>query len=786
MADPTRVSTPWGKPLRLAVLISVCLTVIVIVALFVAAAVASRRPKTDVKRQGKDGFSLALVLGMAALSSLFLALCLKLLVLYWPSQTCREYLGEKATSSSAGVTLFSPLNPNVNANECGSEGVACDITRGQVCVSGTCVCSYSGTTYCPTIGCVDLLHSDTSCGTCGNACTDGFTCNNGTCVCIGDAVCGGSCVDLYTNSSHCGDCGSACPPGQSCVNARCAVTAPPVDTNTDPLNCGTRNNLCTGSSAQCCDGVCSDRTSDLNHCGDCFTDCEQMPGMATATSPACCYGHCTDRDIDPSNCGECGLACPVGMVCVGGECFALGTNANCSSAGDACGSSATCINGTCVAITDDRNCGTSNQNCLETFGPNGHCVCTRYGSTGVCVQKSCVDGENDMRYCESRILGTQNLFVSYYRPDGVNPNTLVSACMSPAAYEYAMTQCQSLGLASDPLSKTGLPCTGVSFSLSALAGIGYILGLPPQNGCPDYTRANAGGALCCDGKVVDPTTNSFHCGSCTNDCSLTGFVSPICREGICVDRETNNKYCGMLEVACAPNQLCVDGNCTSQSSNNTNASCYSESEGKVITCAGGTLQGCCAGECRFYSLDPLACGGCGPQYRCAFGNVCRNGVCLDLRNNPGNCGGNGPCFFEETIYGAASVCVGNSCEYIHTDTNCAFYGDDCTTSMPGGICVPNTLVSGGWECASSLFDSKHCGGSAGNFVNCGAGNQCINGTCVGATTAACGPSGAPCPSGSNWKCCAGGCTNTNIDPNHCGSCGSVCLNEKVCTGGVCV
>ncbi len=72
--------------------------------------------------------------------------------------------------------------------------------------------------------CVDIYTDAANCGACGNACTGGNVCANGTCTqsCpVGETACGASCRDLQTDVASCGACGKACGPGQSCNAGVC-------------------------------------------------------------------------------------------------------------------------------------------------------------------------------------------------------------------------------------------------------------------------------------------------------------------------------------------------------------------------------------------------------------------------------------------------------------------------------------------------------------------------------------------------------------------------------------
>lgn len=283
------------------------------------------------------------------------------------------------------------VNLMTDDDHCGSCGVNCtDAANGIVsCENGACVIAscdqwFEDCNDDPNDGCeANLLLSD-NCGSCGNACDA----SNGTPTCEsvnGMFVCGiqtcesgfedcnldpsdGCEVNTNTDLENCGSCGNVCsfPYAISvCTDGTCEIDrcllnnrdcnldpsdGCEVNTNMDPLNCGSCGNVCgnvpNGTSA-CSSGRCvinhcvpgyrdcngyyndgceTDVTDDVYNCGACRNLCmDAWHGTGTCTNGTCgiaChdgYANCsgpypgdceTHIDIDPNNCGSCGNVCP--------------------------------------------------------------------------------------------------------------------------------------------------------------------------------------------------------------------------------------------------------------------------------------------------------------------------------------------------------------------------------------------------------------------------------------------------------------------------------------------
>jgi len=276
----------------------------------------------------------------------------------------------------------------------------------------------------------------------------------GLIFCQMKSSCDGKCTDTKTDPANCGSCGNQCSAGEPCTDGSCGIICPLglsecregscVDTNADSENCGTCGNICMPGD-HCCSGVCVNLRTDNNNCGRCGISCGAgstcRPTNEPSPSPvASCLYNCNGgyyAKDDRLNCGmgwngQCGKVCSDGYVCsdyvwANGQvkstgkydcvqCAAWGStpmtqcgndckdllqdNDNCGSCGNRCSGQETCCKGKCIDLTNDfYNCGSCGHGCWPgQVCSNGWCEATCASGFTNCNGK-CVDLNSDRLNC---------------------------------------------------------------------------------------------------------------------------------------------------------------------------------------------------------------------------------------------------------------------------------------------------------------------------------------------------------------------------------------------------
>ncbi len=247
-----------------------------------------------------------------------------------------------------------------------------------------------------------------------------------------------------------------------------------------------------------------------------------------------------------------------------------------------------------------------------------------------------------------------------------------------------------------------------------------------------------------DGCEVDVLVDPNNCGACGNKCAadqpcLKGKCgcppNQIFCDGMCVDPKSDDFNCGGCGIVCdLPKDACDPlptnagygckaGTCGHLKCGGFSRDCNDDMAGD--TCKS---DGCEVDDVR---TDKNNCGGCGikciGQQECVdegngpecavpctrFGKVlCPNtGMCTDLLNDPANCGGCGA-FCANAGPHQVRSCKKGLCDY-----ECEPGYADCNGNTADG-CETNLMANPG-----------HCG-SCGNRCDIGAGQPCVEGTCL--------------------------------------------------------
>jgi hypothetical protein len=175
------------------------------------------------------------------------------------------------------------VDPGFDSNHCGGCGNVCPTAEGGApsCDGGSCGDPCNGAEICAG-ACTDTFNSNEHCGACNNRCTDGTTCQGGTCACENGAT------DLTSDVENCGRCGNVCPAleggNRECSEGRCADAC--------------------GGELNACGDACVNLVTDENHCGVCDNACAEY---ASREPPVRNFVRETEVQVEDQNCtgGDC-------------------------------------------------------------------------------------------------------------------------------------------------------------------------------------------------------------------------------------------------------------------------------------------------------------------------------------------------------------------------------------------------------------------------------------------------------------------------------------------------
>jgi hypothetical protein len=149
--------------------------------------------------------------------------------------------------------------------------------------------------------CTDLSADPASCGSCGNACAAGQTCDQGKCdvLCVGGTVrCHGACIDPTSDPSNCGACDLVCPADKKlCAASTCSKTCEKGQTRCDAD---------AGAGGDAGAAYCATTETDRSNCGTC--------GHVCTTNQSCVAGACKDLCVGPARVGDVFSPSMVGCV----------------------------------------------------------------------------------------------------------------------------------------------------------------------------------------------------------------------------------------------------------------------------------------------------------------------------------------------------------------------------------------------------------------------------------------------------------------------------------------
>ena len=317
----------------------------------------------------------------------------------------------------------------------------------------------------------------------------------------------------------------------------------------------------------------------------------------------------------------------------------------------------------------------------------------------------------------------------------------------------------------------------------------------------------------CEAKTscIDPNTHYYdgacipnnleNCGQHAYACAanIAGWINGECKEGKCEATKCDTGY-ELIDGRCEARTSCTDpnthyynGECIKNDMDNCgkhNNKCSDITGWANGTCKEGV---CTPSDCQTgYHLDAGSCvaddnNNCGRVNNpCGLGEVCTQGECQD------NCGSGEVRCEKDGIVSCANP--NTSTTYCGADETCSKYevcqnGQACVdkkcvqtacTKENETLCV----VSGETKCIAIHSDNdEHCGAcnlkcSDRSMANASS-TTCLNGQCqytCATDYTNCGTSTVPnCIKKENLK----------NDPNNCGTCGTKCNADELCSNGTC-
>ena len=464
-----------------------------------------------------------------------------------------------------------------------------------------------------------------------------------------------------------------------------------------------------------------------------------------------CFGaSCVAIDLssDPNNCGAFGLRCPPPSLCLSGDCYDPATGPP-DFFGDA-GEGMVCSHDGCLLSSCDA--GSEGLACELPDDYAGFCC------AGVCAYA----------YHDSQNCGGCGV---------VCPGVCSWGLCEPFA-----TVCDDAhgGFPCALDGGAGVCCSGTCSDLRDPAHCGDCeTACPVGAECVGYCAAPDGDWAPCASESDCPPGDKCLGGVCSRSCDAHsdydpcynddgGFFSDVCCGSLCVDLRTDAKNCGLCGLACSAGAVCVNGGCAVLGACERSGPCL---------LGDGALGGCCGSICVDLQNDPDNCGVCGASVvagsscgpasppcvhdaDCRGGRVCLSGDCLSFSCAEGDL----YCALDAGGRPIDGMCCGLACVGYNDPDNCGSCNQVCPTVDPD---------SGVWFVTG-------CENSAGQ--GCPAGSSCLTFSedfgifrCFRASCAA-DSDGQQCAFGPNLfgVCCGGRCADQSKDPGNCGACGAAC------------
>ena len=725
------------------------------------------------------------------------------------------------------------LDQQCLANTCSGAGT-CDDSSGVV----ACACD-TGYLGAACESCAGGYHRNAENACVADvACTAGYCGDHGTCVdTSGLPVC--TCAAGYTGLT-CGACYPGCHDdgngdcvldqqclANSCSGAgTCDVLLGVVVCTCDTGYTATACESCAGGYHRNIENACVvDLSCTDGYCGDHGT-CEDMSGL-----PVCgCeigYGGQLCELCLPGYHDDGSGACVLDLQCLANSCSGAGT---CSA-----------TSGVVVCACNTGYMGAACESCAGGYHRNAEnaCVADVACTVGYCGDHgTCVD-TSGLPVCTCAIGYTGEHCDSCY--PGYEVNFITGTCLIPCNH---WTQIRCGGVCINPRDDANCGACGNDCGdlMCNQVGMTFVCDCPrnyPNLQCEDVCanvetdEANCGacGVACAPGE----TCINGHCVMIDNDpCGGPCWDDHVCCEGSCwwvpgFLHWGDPNHCGACGIACAPDEWCEWGHCTSGDDPCASVTCGAHEQciwGECFCSPGHAL---CGGVCRDVVNDEDHCGDC--DHPCEAGERCVAGTCQvenagacvpgcesaevccavtgfdpecvtenAFLSNPEHCGGCGQrCVTDEACHQGHCACPhwpGATCDGACVNLSSNEHCGDCGVTCPGAEqCTGNgiwyecmchdTICSG--QCVRLESDEANCG-ACGNA--CAATEACTGNTCFERTGTGCEPEcddewGGVCCDQDGTPVCLG-YWNFMSNTRHCGACGNACGGGEICSGGVCM